>query len=67
MIDGWSVCIAVLLGASLLASAPADAQFGGVSPGQYFDLSPQDRIRLDALAREQARQDAKYRAEMNRC
>jgi hypothetical protein len=47
---------ALLIAAAELAATPALAQ--------YYELSPADRVRLDALARQQAEEDAKYHAEM---
>jgi hypothetical protein len=44
--------------AVLLATFAVNAQ------AQYYELSPQDRVRLDALARQQAEQDAKVQAEL---
>ncbi len=52
--ERFGAAVAVL--ATLLTPAPAGAQ--------YSVLSPQDQVRLDALAREQARQDAEYHAQM---
>lgn len=50
----WGTALTILT--MWLLPAPARAQ--------YSVLSPQDQVRLDALAREQARQDAEYHASM---
>ena len=53
------VAFAIVLGA-MLTPPDAPAQYSA----QYYELSPADRARLDALQRAQAEADAKHRAEM---